>query len=144
RHFFQEAIEHDPAYAPAYAGLADYYITLGNFNLAESAQVYPKAKASALRGLEIDPGSAEAYTSLATVKGSFEWDRMGAEQAYRRAIALDPNYANAHHWFADHLASLARFEEAMEQIATAQSLDPLSLVMSADRAGYLFYAGRYE
>lgn len=144
RHFFQEAIDRDPAYAPAYAGLADYYITLGNFNLADSAQVYPKAKAAALRGLEIDPASAEAYTSLATVKGSFEWDRVGAEQAYRRAIALDPNYANAHHWFADHLVSLARFDEAMHEIATAQSLDPLSLVMSTDRGGYLFYAGRYE
>jgi serine/threonine protein kinase/Tfp pilus assembly protein PilF len=144
RHFFQEAIEHDPAYAPAYAGLADYYIALGNFNLADSHEIYPKAKAAALRGLEIDPGSAEAYTSLATVKGSFEWDRQGAEQDYRRAIALNPNYANAHHWFADHLVSLARFEEGMEEIERARSLDPLSVVMRADAAGYLFYAGRYE
>ncbi|HZE18757.1 MAG TPA: protein kinase [Candidatus Angelobacter sp.] len=144
RQFFQEAIEHDPAYAPAYSGLADYYITLGNFNLADSQDVYPKAKAAALRGLEIDPGSAEAYTSLATVKGSFEWDRQGAEQDYRRAIALNPNYANAHHWFADHLVSLARFDEGMEEIERARSLDPLSLVMRADAAGYLFYAGRYE
>jgi TolB-like protein/Tfp pilus assembly protein PilF len=143
-HFFQEAIELDPAYAPAYSGLADYYITLGNFNLAESHDVYPKAKAAALRGLERDPASAEAYTSLASVKGSYEWDREGAERDFRRAIALNPNYANAHHWYADHLVSLARFEEGMAEIARAQSLDPLSLVMSADAGGYLFYAGRYD
>ncbi len=142
--YFQEAIERDPTHAPAYAGLADYYITLGNFNLAESHEVYPKAKAAALRGLEIDPSSAEAYTSLGSVKGSYEWDRQGAERDFRHAIALNPNYANAHHWYADHLVSLARFEEGMEQIARARSLDPLSLVMSADAGGYLFYAGRYD
>ncbi len=144
QHFFQEAIDRDPAYAPAYAGLADYYITLGNFNLADSHEVYPKAKAAALRGLEMDPSSAEAYTSLGSVKGSYEWDREGAERDFRHAIALDPNYANAHHWFADHLVSLGRFDEGMAEIARAQSLDPLSLVMSADAGGYLFYAGRYD
>ncbi|HYQ89346.1 MAG TPA: protein kinase, partial [Candidatus Binatia bacterium] len=144
QHFFQEAIDRDPAYAPAYAGLADYYITLGNFNLADSHEVYPKAKAAALRGLEMDPSSAEAYTSLGSIKGSYEWDREGAERDFRHAIALDPNYANAHHWFADHLVSLARFDEGMSEIARAQSLDPLSLVMSADAGGYLFYAERYE
>ena len=143
-HFFQEAIERDPTYAPAYAGLADYYITLGNFNLAESHDVYPKAKAMALRGLEMDSGSAEAYTSLASVKGSYEWDREGAERDFRHAIALNPNYATAHHWYADHLVSQARFEEGMAEIALARSLDPLSLVMGADTAGYLFYAGRYD
>jgi len=142
--FFQDAIEIDPTYAPAYAGLADYYITLGNFNMADSMTIYPKAKAAALRGLEIDPGSAEAYTSLATVKGSFEWDRAGAERDYRHAIALNPNYATAHHWYADHLVSLARFDEGMSEVAIAQSLDPLSLVMNADVGGYLFYAGRYD
>ena len=144
KQFFQEAIERDPGYAPAHAGLADYYITLGNFNLADSNAVYPKAKAAALRGLEFDPGSAEAYTSLATVKGSYEWDRQGAERDYRHAIALNPNYANAHHWFADHLVSLARFEEGGAEIEKARALDPLSIVMGADAAGYLFYAGRYE
>jgi tetratricopeptide (TPR) repeat protein len=112
--------------------------------MADSVEIYPKAKAAALRGLEIDPGSAEAYTSLATVKGSFEWDRKGAERDYRHAIALNPNYATAHHWYADHLVSLARFDEGMAEIAVAQSLDPLSLVMNADVGGYLFYAGRYD
>ena len=143
-HHFQEAIDLDPAYAPAYSGLADYYITLGNFNLVDSNQAYPKGKAAALRGLEIDPDSAEAYTSLASVKTSYEWDRAGAEKDFRRAITLNPNYANAHHWFADHLVSLARFAEGMEEIAKAQSLDPLSLVMNADAGGYLFYAGRND
>jgi len=142
--YFQEAIERDPTYAPAYSGLADYYITLGNFNLADSHEVYPKAKVAALRGLKLDPSSAEAYTSLASVKGSYEWDRGGAERDFKHAIALNPNYANAHHWYADHLVSLARFDEGMEQIALGQSLDPLSLVMSADAGGYLFYAGRND
>src|SRR6267378_2697223 len=118
-HFFQEAIERDPTYAPAYAGIADYYITLGNYNVVDSHEAYPKGKAAALRALEIDPGSAEAYTSLASIKGSYEWDRAGAERDFRRAIALNPNYANAHHWFADHLVSLGRFDEGMAEIAVA-------------------------
>ncbi|HXF58273.1 MAG TPA: tetratricopeptide repeat protein, partial [Candidatus Saccharimonadales bacterium] len=144
RHFFQEALEHDPGYAPAYSGLADYYITLGNYNLADSRDVYPKAKAMALRGLEFDPSTAEAYTSLAAVKGTYEWDRAGAEQDFRRAIALNPNYATGHHWFADHLVSLGRFDEGIAEIDTAHSLDPLSASISSDAGGYEFYAGRYE
>jgi serine/threonine-protein kinase len=143
-HFFQEAIEHDPTYAPAYAGIADYYITLGNYNMVDSHEAYPKGKAAALKALEMDPGSAEAYTSLATVKGSYEWDRTGAEQDFRRAIALNPSYATAHHWFADHLVSLGRFDEGIAEIAVAQSLDPLSPSISADAGGYEFYAGRYD
>ena len=143
-HFFQEAIERDPTYAPAYAGIADYYITLGNYNLADSHESYPKGKAAALRALEMDPGSAEAYTSLGTVKGSYEWDREGAERDFRRAIGLNPNYATAHHWFADHLVSLKRFDEGMAEIAIAQSLDPLSPSISADAGGYQFYAGNYD
>jgi serine/threonine-protein kinase len=144
RHYFQEAIEHDPTYAPAYAGLADYYIALGNYNLAGSHEVYPKAKAAALRGLERDPSSAEAYTSLGSVKGSYEWDREGAERDFKHAIALNTNYATAHHWYADHLVSLARFDEGMAEIDRARSLDPFSLVMSSDAGGYLFYAGRND
>ncbi len=143
-HFFQQAIELDPTYAPAYAGVADYYITLGNFNLADSHDVYPKAKAAALRALEIDPASAEAHTSLGTVEGSYEWDREGAERDLKRAVTLNPNYATGHHWYADHLVSLGRFDEGLAEIAIAQSLDPLSLMMAADAAGYLFYAKRYD
>ena len=143
-HFFQEAIERDPTYAPAYAGIADYYITLGNYNVVGSHEAYPKGKAAALRALEIDPGSAEAYTSLASIKGSYEWDRAGAERDFRRAIALNPNYANAHHWHADHLVSLGRFDEGIAEITVAQSLDPLSPSISADAGGYEFYAGRYD
>ncbi len=143
-HFFQEAIELDPGYAPGYAGLADYYITLANFNLVDAHDAFPKAKAAALRALEMDPGSAEAYTSLGSIRGSFEWDRAGAERDFRRAIALHSSYATAHHWFSDHLISLRRFEEGMVEIKTAQSLDPLSPSIAADAGGYEFYAGRYE
>jgi serine/threonine-protein kinase len=143
-HFFQEAIDHDPTYAPAYAGIADYYITLGNYNMVDSHEAYPKSKAAALKALEMDPGSAEAYTSLGSMKGSYEWDRAGAERDFRRAIVLNPNYATAHHWFADHLVSLGRFDEGIAEIAVAQSLDPLSPSISADAGGYQFYAGRYD
>ena len=142
--YFHEAIERDPAYAAAYAGLADYYITLGNFNLMPSREAFPKGKAAALKALEMDPHSAEAYTSLGSVKGSYEWDRPGAEEAFRRAIALNPNYVTAHHWFADHLISLGRFGEAMAELTRAQSLDPLSSIIDSDAAGYFFYAGRYD
>jgi serine/threonine protein kinase/tetratricopeptide (TPR) repeat protein len=143
-HFFQEAIERDPAYAAPYAGIADYYITLGNYNLMDPQEAYPKGKAAALKALDMDPGTAEAYTSLATVKGSFEWDRVGAEQDYRRSISLNPSYATAHHWFADHLVSLERIDEGVSEIEIARSLDPLSPSIIADAGGYEFYAGRYE
>ena len=143
-HFFQEAIERDPTYAPAYAGIADYYITLGNYNVVDSDEAFPKGKAAALRALELDPSSAEAYTSLGSVKGSYEWDRTGAEHDFRRAIALNPSYATAHHWFADHLVSLGRFDEGIAEITVAQSLDPLSPSISCDAGGYEFYAGRYD
>ncbi len=142
--FFREAIDRDPTYALAYVGLADYYIALGNYSLEGSHQSFSRAKAFALKALELDPASAEAYTSLGSVRGSYEWDRTGAERDFQRAIALNTNYATAHHWYADHLVSLARFDEGFEHIARAQSLDPLSLVISADVAGYLFYARRYD
>src|SRR5258705_72045 len=126
------------------AAIADYYITLSSYNVADTHESYPMGKAAALRALEMDPGSAEAYTSLGTVKGSYEWDREGAERDFRRAIALNPNYATAHHWFADHLVSLRRFDEGMAEITVAQSLDPLSPSISADAGGYQFYAGNYD
>jgi len=144
RAFFEQAVELDPTYPLAYAGLADYYVTLGNFNLVPSEEAYPKAKAAAMRALEIDPACAEAHTSLATVKGSYEWDRPGAEESYRRAIEHHPSYATAHHWYADHLVSLGRFEEGIAEATIASTLDPLSAVISTDMGGYYFYAGDYD
>ena len=142
--YFHEAIERDPTYALAYVGLADYYITLGNFSLMSSQECYPKGKAAAKKALQTDPGSAEALTTLAVIQGSYEWDREGAEASFRRAIELNPNYATAHHWYADHLVSLGRFDEGIAEGGRALKLDPLSLVINADLGGYLFYARRYD
>ena len=141
---FHQAIERDPAYATAYAGLADYYITLGNFSLVPSRDAFPKAKAAALKALQMDPTSAEALTSLGSVLGSYEWDRKGAEESFRKAIQLNPNYVTARHWHADHLISLGRFDEGIVEGKRAMELDPLSLILGADLGGYYFYARRYD
>jgi eukaryotic-like serine/threonine-protein kinase len=142
--YFRQAIDRDPTYAAAYAGLADYYITLANFNLMAAAEAFPKAKAAAARALDLDPSLAEAHTSMGSIRGSYEWDRAGAEESFKRAIELNPNYATAHHWHADHLVTLKRFDEGLAEITRAQAIDPLTLMITTDRSGYLFYARRYD
>ena len=97
----------------------------------------PKARAAAEKALTLDPRSAEAHVSLAFVRSLFEWDWSGAETLYRRAIALNPGYSRAHHWFAtDFLAVLGRFEEALPEIRMARHLDPLSPIL-VEGCGYV-------
>jgi serine/threonine protein kinase/Tfp pilus assembly protein PilF len=139
--FFREAIESDPSFASAYAGLADSFITLATNIPLPPREALPKAKAAAMRALEIDDGLAEAWASLAAVRWWFDWDWEGAEEAYRRAIALNPNYATAHDGYAMFLSAQGRFDEAVEQVTKACDLDPLSLI-SAVHAGWPFYFAR--
>ncbi|HWS70494.1 MAG TPA: protein kinase [Thermoanaerobaculia bacterium] len=141
---FNEAIELDPAFASPYAGLADSYVTLATNVPLPPREAMPKAKAAVTRAIEIDEGLAEAWASLAAIRLWYEWDWDGAEEAYRRAIELNPNYATAHDGYSMLLCARGRFDEAIEQIRKACDLDPLSRIIAV-HAGWPFYFARdYE
>jgi serine/threonine-protein kinase len=134
---FEQAIGADDRSAIAYAGLSDSYSLLTELGFLDPAEATPKARAAAEKALTLDPGSAEAHVSLAFVRSLFEWDWAGAETLYRRAIALNPGYSRARHWFGgDFLALLGRFEEALPEIRMARHLDPLSPVL-VEGCGYV-------
>jgi len=138
--YFQRAIVLDPNYAPAYAGMAEVYGLLGNNGFVPSKEVYPKAKAAALKALKLDPNLADAHTSLAEIINDYDWDWTAAEKEYRRAIELDANDATAHHWYAMTLAWQGRFEEATAEIEKARQLDPLSMRINTNVAQIFFWA----
>ena len=144
--YFQQAIDTDPSYAVAYAGLADAYNLLVGYHLAEksSDESIQRAKAAAIKALEIDETLAEAHTSLAAIKFNFDMDYAGAEREYLRAIELNPNYATAHHWYADFLSMMNRPTEALAEIKRAQELDPLSPIINTTLGEHLYYLRRYD
>ena len=142
--FFREAIESDPSFAGAYAGMADCFITLGTNIPLPPRETMPKAKAAALKAIEIDDALAEPWASLGAVRWWFEWDWEGAEEAYRRAIALNPNYATAHDGYAMLLSARGRFGDAVEQVTKACDLDPLSLISAVHGGWPFFFARDYE
>ncbi|HKE32045.1 MAG TPA: tetratricopeptide repeat protein [Candidatus Angelobacter sp.] len=142
--YFQQAIAKDPNYARAYAGLADSYALMGIYNLVPQREFMPKARAAALRALEIDEKLAEAHTSLAVIAEQYDWDWQTAEKEFRRAIQLDSNYATAHHWYAECLAFQGRFDEALAESERARQLDPLSLIIAADNAAILYFSRQYD
>ena len=111
---FNEAIEEDPLYAQAYAGLADTYLLLAVYYHRTPDDAFPQAKAAAQRALEIDDGLAEAYTSLANVNFHYDWDWAAAEAGFKRAIELNPNYANTHHWYGYFLSTQRRLDAGLE------------------------------
>lgn len=129
--YFDQALVLEPAYALAYAGLADAFVMLGVFGLRAPSDVYPKAKAAALRALELDETLAEGYDSLGHVKAAFDWDLPGAEQDYKRAVELNPNYSTARRGYGYILALTQRYEEAIAQVKHARDLDPLSVSVNA-------------
>jgi len=139
--YFRQALEKDPQYAPAYAGLADCYADLPFYSETRPAEAFPKAKAAALKALQLDQTLAEAHASMAYVETYYDWNWPGAEAEFRRALELDPNYAEAHHSYSRFLASLGRVEEARAELKRAQELDPLSLLVQAN-SGVISYFGR--
>ena len=143
-YYYQEAIARNPNYAPAYAGLADAYALLGGYSGEPQVEFMAKARAAAVRALELDDTLAEGHTALALVVQNYDWDWQTAEKEYRRAIELNPNYSTAHHWYAEHLAFRGRFDEALRESEQARRLDPLSLIIAADHAVILYYARRYD
>jgi TolB-like protein/DNA-binding winged helix-turn-helix (wHTH) protein/Tfp pilus assembly protein PilF len=144
--FFQEAIQIDPGYAPAYAGLADAYALLGSMtnSTLPRLEAMPRARGFAEKALALDESLAEAHTSLAFVLMHFEHDWAAAEREFQRAIALNPSYVTAHHWYAYCLMAQTRVEEALREIRLAQELDPLSLIVNTDVAELLYCARRYD
>ena len=144
--YFQQAIEQDPRYAQAYSGLADTYTLLGDWQYAVMTpkEALPKAKAAAIKALELDSELGEAHTSLAFCLDGFDWDFDAAEKEFRRAIELNPGYATAHHWYAWHLSHTGRTEEAIAEMRKAEDLDPLSLIINSDLAELLVLAHSYD
>jgi TolB-like protein/Flp pilus assembly protein TadD len=142
--YLQQAIGTDPKFARAHAGLADCYTSLVEYGWSLPTKEMPKAMAAAGKALEIDQDLAEAHTSLAHAKFCYERNWAGAEKGFKRAIELNPSYATAHEWFSDYLAAMERFEEADAEGRQAQQLDPLSLIISANRAQILYYKRQYE
>lgn len=144
--YFNQAVDEDPNYAQAYSGLADTYALLGDWQYAVMTpkEALPKAKAAAVKALELDRGLGEAHNSLAFCLDGFDWDFESAEKEFQRAIELNPGYATAHHWYAWHLALMGRNNEAIAEMRKAQSLDPLSLIINADLAELLVIAHAYD
>jgi len=136
---FQNALEIDPNFAPAFAGLADCLLMGG------AIPAFPdSAKGLALKALSIDDRLAEAHASLAYYQSAVEWNWAEAELEFQRAISLDPEYATARHWHAYNLVSLGRLDEALSEIKTAESLDPVSVIIKTDVGHILYFARRYD
>jgi len=140
--YFNQAIQRDPDYAQAYSGLADTYALLGDweYGVLAPSEAFPRAKAAAVKALQLDNTLGEAHTSLAFCLDGFDWDLKSADTEFRRGIELNPGYATAHHWYAWHLALLGRNNDAIAEMKKAQNLDPLSLIINADLAELLLIA----
>lgn len=142
--YFELAIDRDPAYALAYAGLADSYGVLGYQEAMRPRDVMPKAKSAAAKALEINETLAEAHASLGYARMHYDYDWAGAESEYKRSIELNAAYPTCHHWYALLLAAMERSEESIAQIKLAQGLDPLSLIINAVHGYTLYFAREYD
>src|ERR1700691_3394027 len=139
---FTQAIVHDPNYSQAYVGLADSYNLLREYTVMPSSEAYPRALSAAKKAVELDDQSSEAHASLAFVSFFGMWDATTADHEFKRAIALNPNNALAHHWYATYLSCLRRHPESLTEIERAQALDPASKSILADKGSLLFNADR--
>jgi|HubBroStandDraft_6_1064221.scaffolds.fasta_scaffold01069_10 TolB-like protein/DNA-binding winged helix-turn-helix (wHTH) protein/Tfp pilus assembly protein PilF len=141
--YFEQAIARDPQFALAYAGLADCYSLLGSDVLPASV-ASAKARAAALKALELDPSIAEGHTALAIVHFYYDWNWADAERELLRAIQLNPNYAAAHHWYSVYLSAMGRFPESVQEAERAHELDPLSPSITTSLATQYRGAQRYD
>jgi TolB-like protein/DNA-binding winged helix-turn-helix (wHTH) protein len=139
---FNQAIEKDPGFALAYSGLADSYVAPAN--RLPPREAMPKAKAAAIRALELDETLAEAHVSLGRVLAAFDWDWTSAEKEYKRAIELNPRYGTAHQWYSGYLAVMGRSDEAIAERKLAQELEPLSLTINFELGVGFYFARDYD
>ncbi len=144
RDYFEQALQRDPSYAPAYSGLADAYVVLAFRGAIPRAEGYERAQAAATKALELDESLAEAHASLAGVKGDYDLDWAGSERELKRAIELNPNYAQAHDWYAQYLTYQGRHDEAIAEARRAVQLDPLTRHFNNLLGSALFFARRYD
>lgn len=145
--YLTQAIEKEPNYAIAYSGLADCYASLAfSFDTGAIAprEAIPKAKAAALKALELDDTLAEARTSLAFIKLHYDWDWPAAEEEFKRAIEMNPNYANAHHWYSHYLMAMGLVAESLTASRKAFELEPLVLVLNLHLGWHYFFARQYD
>jgi TolB-like protein/DNA-binding winged helix-turn-helix (wHTH) protein len=142
--FFQQAIDKDPNYALAYDGLADCWIPLGWYGFVAPSEAFPRARDAITKALSLDDSLAEAHTSLAFVTAYYDRDWVGADREFRRAIELNPNYANGHHWYAEFLSLVGRHAQAIAESQRARELDPLSSIIDSWVSSRYYFARRYE
>lgn len=142
--YFQQAIEIDQGYAPAYAGLADCYNMLVVYGMSQPKDAFPKAKEAATKALSIDGTLAEARTSLAFIKHRWDWGREDAEREFQLAIKSKPTYTPAHQWYSSYLVAMGRFDEAIAEAKRAEELEPLSFISNSHLGWILYFAGRYD
>jgi tetratricopeptide (TPR) repeat protein len=144
--YFQQAIERDPNYALAYAGLADAYALRGSllYMVLPPKEVIPKSKAAAMKALQIDDSLGEAYATLAYIETLYDWDWAKSREDFKRAIELNPNYAQAHLWYAMHLAAMGRQDGSIAEMKRARELDPMSLIINTSEGLMFYFAGRYD
>ncbi len=142
--YFRKALDKDPAYSLAYAGLADTYAHLSFFNVVASREAMPKAKTAAEQGLEIDKDLAEAHVSLGYISFTYEGDWPAAGKHFEQALTLNPAYSRAHTFYAFYLSSLGRSEEALEVAKRALDLDPASPAVSHSLAVQLYLARKFD
>jgi serine/threonine protein kinase/Tfp pilus assembly protein PilF len=144
---FQQAIEKDPGYALAYTGVADSYASLGfSFDVGSlpPREVMPKAKAAATRALELDNTLAEAHTSLAMINLHYDWNWPAAEREFQLALGLNPNYANAHHWYSHYLLPMGRTDESLAESRRALELAPFDLIINVHLGWHYLYTAQYD
>ena len=139
--YFQQAIEKDPAYALAHAGVADSYVLLGWNSYLPPKDAFPKAKAAALTALQFDPDLGEAHTPLAAVLWLYDWRWSEAEKEFKRSLELNPTYPTANHWHAESVMTMGRHAEAIAKMKESQALDPLSLIINV-AIGWAYYTAR--
>jgi TolB-like protein/Tfp pilus assembly protein PilF len=142
--YFQQSVQHDSTYADGYLGLADSLNILGYYNVIPPQEAFPKAKAAAIRALQLDDSLGEAHAILGVVKRDFEWDWSGAENEFKRALELNAGHAESHHWYATLLNMLGRPEPALNAMLDALELDPVSLAVNTDLGRTFYFARQYD
>jgi eukaryotic-like serine/threonine-protein kinase len=142
--YFQQAIEQDPSYALAHAGLADCYVLLGWNSYLPPKDAFPKGKAAAIAALQLDANLAEAHTSLAAVLWLYDWQWEAAQTEFLRSLELGPAYPTANHWYGEYVMTMGRPQEAMLRLKKSYDLDPLSLIINDAMAWHLYFNRRYE
>jgi Flp pilus assembly protein TadD len=138
------AIEKDPNYALAYAGLADCYVLLGSYNVISPKEAVSKAKAAATKAIKLDERLAEPHATLATIEYSFDWNFADADADFKNAIELNPNYPTARQWYGEYLATVGQLDEALAQMTLAQEMEPLQPIINRELGVILMFRGDYD